>query len=151
MSGVPQVRSIRDVPPPKKGKNYHEYDGVRYEFDEPYDELYWEEITQTGGAIHHRVWHYYQGIVPCPACQRTDDTVFYIERTGVFMKCKWCEVTIPVPPMDIETKESWAELVEDKVVTPEEATAICNRVAQMIPSSALTRGARPPRPKTSKS
>ncbi len=118
----------------KKGKHYHEFDGVRYEIDTQLDELAWEEIIiDREGHPLHRVWKYYKDTAPCLSCSKTIDMKYSIQRLGVYARCMYCNITFPVVPFDPETKEERAELVQSKAVSATEAIAICARIGQRIP------------------
>lgn len=84
-----------------KGINYHQFGGKKFDVDTFYDELYWEQIFSVKGKPRYRVWRYGKDYGICPVCDKAEDIQFNIQRTGVFMKCQWCNITIPAPPFDV--------------------------------------------------
>lgn len=120
----------------KRGKHYHEFDGVKYDVDTQLDELCWEEILPVPdreGHPVHRVWKYYKDTVQCMSCAKTMDMKYSIQRLGVYARCMYCNVTFPVVPYDPEAKEERAELVKTEVVSATKAIEICARIGQRIP------------------
>lgn len=121
-------------PQPTKGKNWHEFNGVRYDVDTFYDELAWEEITfDKDHHPHHRVWGYTQDAFPCPSCNMSQDVHFNIQRTGVVMKCDYCKLTMLAPPFDVENNKDVAELLLDETVTLQKAFEVAGRIAVILP------------------
>ena len=133
------TRIVDATAPVIKGVHYHLFEGKRYDVDTFYEDLYWEEIKSVQGKPRHRVWRYGNDYDVCPFCAKNNDIVFNIQRMGVYMKCTWCNVTIPAPPQDIkdlgpEREEDFkAELVVDKDISVEEADEVIKRTGQVSP------------------
>lgn len=128
--------SFEDInPQPTKGKNWHEYKGIKYDVDTFYDELAWEEIkiNRDGSNAVHKVWGYTQDAFPCPSCNMTQDVHFNIQRTGVVMKCDYCKISILAPPFDVDKGEKIAELLLTETVNLEDAFKIAERIGILLP------------------
>jgi hypothetical protein len=139
----------------RKGRNYHMFDGKRYDVDTFYGaceseqiadlsnekELCYEEIHYpVKGKILYRVWKYDKSYgAPCPACGKNTDIQFIIESQGVYMKCQWCKITTIAPPMNIESlgaepENTLAEkVVEDPDVDLSFAEEVLKRTGQPSP------------------
>lgn len=118
----------------KKGKNWHEWDGVKYDVDTFYNELAWEEIIfDKDRHPHHRVWGYTQTSYPCGSCKQTADIQFNIQRGGVTVKCRYCKISTLAPPYDVENEIDVAELLDDKIVSSDEAYKISTRIGVSLP------------------
>jgi len=119
---------------PVKGKNFHEYNGIKYDVDTFYDKLCWEEIFfDRDKHPHHRIWGYSQDMFPCPSCNQSSDVQFNIQTTGVMMKCKYCQITMPAPPFDVENGSDIAELLLDETISVEKAFEIAAKIGQALP------------------
>jgi hypothetical protein len=118
----------------KAGAKYHRGEGKIFLNDTFYDELIWEQIIvgQDKRPIY-RVWKYYKDTIPCISCAKTSDMVYNIQSVGVYGRCLWCNVTVPVMPMDMETGDNLAELLSESVVSLEEAYSVLNRTGQKAP------------------
>ena len=134
--------------PVRKGKNWHEYKGVKYDVDTFYKKLVWEEIlyNKPREEFIHKVWGYAEGCFSCPMCGRPDDVEMNIQGTGVFAKCQYCKVTIALPPIEMsdsqdETGTPIAELLLSEVVTKEKALEIGTRIGAELPEDIM----RPPK------
>lgn len=118
----------------KKGRNFHEWNGIKYDVDTFYPELAWETVAFNNRTkqVMHKVWGYAKGSFPCPMCKRVDDVVFIIEATGVVAKCTLCKVGILVPPMDPEhpqdADKNYGELLVSEPVSLEEGYKIAKRI-----------------------
>jgi len=136
----------------KKGRNFHQFNGKRYDVDTFYGvceteslshlsngtELYWEQILKVQGKPRYRVWRYGKDYGVCPTCEKTTDVQFIIEKMGVYLKCQWCKVTTSAPPFEIEDlgaepTETKAEKMIDEDVDMDFADEVCKRTGQPSP------------------
>ena len=121
-----------------KGVNWHEFGGKKFDVDTFYDELYWEQIFPVRGKPRYRVWRYGKDYGICPVYDKAEDLQFNIQRTGVFMKCQWCNVTIPAPPFNIddlgaEPEETKAAKIIDEDIEMEFAQKVLQRTGAPSP------------------
>jgi hypothetical protein len=118
----------------KKGKNWMEYKGIRYDVDTFYAELAWEECLIINGHFMHRTWFFTKSDFPCGSCGSHADVCFNIQSTGVVMKCTYCNLSTLAPPFDItdngQEQGQIAELVLSEEVTVPQAVEIMNRTGQ---------------------
>lgn len=128
-----------------KKRLFHKFEDKEFEVDKFYEELYWEQIIAgSGGRPIWRIWKYTKESIPCPSCERTTDMEFNIQpHSGVIAKCQFCQVSITLPPQDIETRQNFAEFISESFVSTEDCIAICNRIGQKIPEGVnIPRGGR---------
>jgi hypothetical protein len=117
--------------------HYHKGEGKLFKVDTFYEELIFETVSLSlDRKPIYRVWKYYQDTVPCISCQKTSDMCYNIQAvSGVYARCRWCNVTFPVPPADLETNlPNGTELISDTTIGLEDAYAIMNRIGQPKPN-----------------
>lgn len=118
----------------KAGQHYCKGEEKIFMVDTFYNELIWEQVIV--GLEHkpiYKVWKYWKDTLPCPSCAKTSDMTYNIQKVGVYGRCMFCNVTIGISPMDIETGEPTADLLSEAIVSLEEAYAIMKRIGQDPP------------------
>lgn len=112
---------------------YHTYKGKKYWVDTQYPELVWEHIEMQGREIIYRVWGY-SGGYPCAMCNSTEDIVFSIQRTGVFARCMFCNVTYPAGPVNLDENKDIAQLIKEEKIDADEARKVFKRIGEKPPT-----------------
>jgi len=122
----------------RQAEKYPELAEVKSYLDEFYTEIVLEDIVMRGGLGTarpvHRIWNYKQEDFPCPMCKKTPEVHFNIQKSGVYIRCYWCNVTFgPELPVDPDTNADRAVLLYEDFVTPAEANKIVSRIGTYRP------------------
>lgn len=116
-----------------RGECPEDLKNVKFYQDKFYEQVIFEEIVMRGAIGRavpiHRVWLINRdlGSFPCIMCGKTDSILFNMQETGVFIRCKFCNVTAGPEPMKDTNGEDRGDLLVERQVSVAEANRIVAR------------------------
>lgn len=98
------------------------------------EDILYEYILPKGGRNVYRIWVFTREKYACETCHKSEHVYFNIQPTGVYVRCRWCEITVgPQQQINQITNRSVAMLIHESFVTLEEAKRIIARTGQRPP------------------
>jgi ribosomal protein S27AE len=89
-----------------------------------FDNLVWETIVMKNGVPYYQKWFFKKEDFPCGRCGNGVNTVFMATPSGVCRSCTYCGFTEHVASINPDTGDEMAILIEEKVVSVDDAWAI---------------------------
>ena len=86
-------------------------------------ELVWETVVYRNGQAYRQVWLFQGEYFPCGRC-KSIDVQFMSLPTGVYKSCPRCKFAEGISPINYETKDHIAELIQEKAIGLVEAWQI---------------------------
>lgn len=103
-----------------------------------FNDLVWETITVRNNVIYYQKWFFKREDFPCGRCYNNINTVFMTTPTGVCRSCTYCGFTEHVAPINPETGDEVAIMIEEKVVSIDDAWAVLKKHKVRHPPAGLT-------------
>lgn len=98
------------------------------------EDILFEYVLPKGGRNVYRIWIFTREKYACETCHKSEHVYFNVQPTGVYVRCRWCEITIgPQQQINQITNRSVATLIHESFVSLEEAKRIIARTGQRPP------------------
>ena len=97
-------------------------------------DLVWERIIVKNGVPYYQKWFFKQEDFACGRCHVSRNTVFMALPTGVYRSCEQCGYTEGIDPVDFDTHEELAILLEEKTLSVAEAWEVVDKHKQKAPA-----------------